>query len=596
MMTGGNNGVTHLKSTEIYNLITNTWTPAADMNKPRFGHASVRLLDGKVLVIGGNSFDYGTDDSTEIYDPATDTWSTSAPMLTKRSGHAAVTLPNGNVIVTGGTNNEGSLNSTEIYNPIDNTWTPGPDMGATRQEHSAVLLDDGRVMVIGGTVNGMMSKRTEIYDPTNNSWTAGPDLPSARYVMAAATAEDGRVYVTGGLDGSYSPLTSVMVYDSEVNSWNSIGSSMKFGRLVHTASAFLNGNGILIAGGSGNSGATNTSEMFQPSLRTHRPELSLPSGDVPNGTPITLSSKTPGAVIYYTTDGSTPQPNSTVYSGPISITETMTLKAIAIKPGWDQSQEISVSYNVLANANTPIIDTQPTDQTVNVDGDATLIVAASGGESLSYQWFSNTTINTTDGTLIPGATSPTYAAPTGVAGTTYYYCIITNTDTNATGQQTATAISNVVMVSVASNSPKAIMGFSFNGLKPTVTGTVYESTKTVELTVPYGTDVTALEPTIIHTGVSVSPASGTVQDFTTPVLYTVTAADNSTQSYTVTVNVASNSAKSITGFSFNLLKRTVTGKVNESAKTVELTVPYGTDVTALEPTDDYPYGSECVAS
>jgi len=36
----------------------------------------------------------------------------------------------------------------------------------------------------------------------------------------------------------------------------------------------------------------------------------------------------------------------------------------------------------------------------------------------------------------------------------------------------------------------------------------------------------------------VSPASGTVQDFTTPVLYTVTAADNSTQSYTVKVTVA----------------------------------------------------------
>lgn len=85
---------------------------------------------------------------------------------------------------------------------------------------------------------------------------------------------------------------------------------------------------------------------------------------------------------------------------------------------------------------------------------------------------------------------------------------------------------------------KAIIGFELNGITPAVTGTVDESTKTIALTVPYGTDVAALAPTITHTGASVSPASDAAQDFTNPVTYTVTAADDSMQQYTVTVTAA----------------------------------------------------------
>ncbi|MEK6753498.1 MAG: hypothetical protein AABZ00_14670, partial [Chloroflexota bacterium] len=59
----------------------------------------------------------------------------------------------------------------------------------------------------------------------------------------------------------------------------------------------------------------------------------------------------------------------------------------------------------------------------------------------------------------------------------------------------------------------------------------------ITVLVPNGTDVTTLVPTISHTGASVSPNSGVAQDFTNPVIYTVTAEDASTQLYTVTVTV-----------------------------------------------------------
>lgn len=40
-----------------------------------------------------------------------------------------------------------------------------------------------------------------------------------------------------------------------------------------------------------------------------------------------------GAEIRYTTDGSQPTAQSTLYSGPLTLTETTTVKAIAIKDG-----------------------------------------------------------------------------------------------------------------------------------------------------------------------------------------------------------------------------------------------------------------------
>lgn len=59
----------------------------------------------------------------------------------------------------------------------------------------------------------------------------------------------------------------------------------------------------------------------------------------------------------------------------------------------------------------------------------TVTASVSDGGSLSYQWYKNTTASTTGGTLISGATSATYSAPTTEVGTTYYYCKVKNTIT-----------------------------------------------------------------------------------------------------------------------------------------------------------------------
>ncbi|WP_080057127.1 outer membrane protein assembly factor BamB family protein [Spirosoma aerolatum] len=98
------------------------------------------------------------------------------------------------------------------------------------------------------------------------------------------------------------------------------------------------------------------------------------------------------------------------------------------------------------------------------------------------------------------------------------------------------------------SSAKSITTFAFNALSPVVNATIDATAKTISATVAAGTDVTKLVPTItISDKVTVSPASGAVQDFSKSVTYTVTAEDGSTQAYTVYVIVASAGNAGVTG-------------------------------------------------
>ena len=76
------------------------------------------------------------------------------------------------------------------------------------------------------------------------------------------------------------------------------------------------------------------------------PEFSVASGAVNSGTTVTISCATEEAKIYYTTDDSDPTAESTPYSEAISVTEAVTLKAIAVKDGMNNSAVASVSYTI----------------------------------------------------------------------------------------------------------------------------------------------------------------------------------------------------------------------------------------------------------
>ena len=77
------------------------------------------------------------------------------------------------------------------------------------------------------------------------------------------------------------------------------------------------------------------------------PAFSVASGAVNSGTSVIITCSTEGAKIYYTTDGTKPTAESTEYTSAISVTSAVTLKAIAVKSGMNDSAVASASYLVI---------------------------------------------------------------------------------------------------------------------------------------------------------------------------------------------------------------------------------------------------------
>jgi len=82
-------------------------------------------------------------------------------------------------------------------------------------------------------------------------------------------------------------------------------------------------------------------------IATARPVISLPTGTY-NGTQmVSITDSTPGAVIYYTTDGTTPSRSSPIFSGtPISVTSSQALKSIAVAPDYQPSSQAIAVYTI----------------------------------------------------------------------------------------------------------------------------------------------------------------------------------------------------------------------------------------------------------
>lgn len=77
------------------------------------------------------------------------------------------------------------------------------------------------------------------------------------------------------------------------------------------------------------------------------PVFSVASGAVAENTQVEITCATEGAKIYYTTDGNAPTAQSTLYNGAITITEAVTIKAIAVKDGMTDSAVATASYTVI---------------------------------------------------------------------------------------------------------------------------------------------------------------------------------------------------------------------------------------------------------
>lgn len=131
------------------------------------------------------------------------------------------------------------------------------------------------------------------------------------------------------------------------------------------------------------SGCYNLQTVESPTI-VATPTASLATGNYTTEQTVSLTSSTSGADIYYTTDGTTPTQSSTKYSSPITVSESVVLKAIAVKSG-NADSSVMTAYYILESPSSGV--TVSTEQnmsiihSVNPDYTVTIPTSANLGNS-----------------------------------------------------------------------------------------------------------------------------------------------------------------------------------------------------------------------
>ncbi|MCF7913506.1 MAG: chitobiase/beta-hexosaminidase C-terminal domain-containing protein [Candidatus Cloacimonetes bacterium] len=209
------------------------------------------------------------------------------------------------------------------------------------------------------------------------------------------------------------------------------------------------------------------------------PTFSLPSGTYTSSQSVTISCITSGATIRYTTNGSTPTSTSPLYSSPIIVTTTTTLKAQAFKSGWTDSPVTTATYTITINVvATPTFN--PPGGSYTSTQDITISCTTSG-----------TTIRYTTNGSTPTSTSPVYSSPINLTTTTTLkakafksgwtdspvatatYTITINVVATPTFNPPGGSYTTSQNVTITSTTSGATIRYTTNGSTPTSSSTLY---------------------------------------------------------------------------------------------------------------------------
>ena len=148
------------------------------------------------------------------------------------------------------------------------------------------------------------------------------------------------------------------------------------------------------------------------------PAFSPAPGTYADAQDITLSTPTSGASIRYTTDGSAPTDTiGTLYTAPIHITDSLTLKAVAYRAGWRTSSVISGAYTIGFHVAAPTFSPGPGTYTSEQD---VTVTTATAGATIRYTT-NGSTPTETSGTVYSARCAfpnrrPSRPSPIGPAG------------------------------------------------------------------------------------------------------------------------------------------------------------------------------------
>lgn len=223
-----------------------------------------------------------------------------------------------------------------------------------------------------------------------------------------------------------------------------------------------------------------TTSLYTPSPA---PTFTPGSGTYGTMSTVTISDATPGAKIYYTTNGSTPGTGSTLYFGPITVTATETIKAMAMATGYSASMATTAVYTILQAVATPTFSLSAGSYN---SAQPVTISDTTAGATIYYTTDGSTP--TTASNVYRGAITVSasetlkaiavFAGDTNSAVATAVYTITTiaATPTFSLANGTYTSAQTVTIKDATSN---ATIYYTTNGTTPTTGSTVYSGPITV---------------------------------------------------------------------------------------------------------------------
>jgi WD40 repeat protein len=214
-----------------------TFTATGNMTRGRSGHTATLLVDGRVLIAGGNA-----DATAELYDPATGTFTATGNMTTARWDHTATLLPDGRVLIVG--RSADSLVSADLYDPSTGTFTAA---GNITTSTNIGLLADGRVLIAGGPV-------AVLYDPGMRTFTVAGD-PAPMVSPTATLLPDGRVLFPA-------PFFNSQLYDPRTGTFSLTGPQTAY----ESRATLLTSGKVLVTGGNDDPGPAADAEVYDPSI------------------------------------------------------------------------------------------------------------------------------------------------------------------------------------------------------------------------------------------------------------------------------------------------------------------------------------------
>jgi N-acetylneuraminic acid mutarotase len=262
-------GRVSVKTVQIYDLASDTWTRGPDLSEVN-NHGMAAAHDGVVYLFGGQ-IDPQTAYVDTVY--ALDTkqgaaakWVQKASMPTKRSAGAAVVYQDKIYVVSG---RPPRGHDFAVYDPKADKWETLPELPSQRN-HIAAEVIAGKIHVFGGRLGGgFQSDKTaahEIYDPATKRWTVGAPMLKPRSGINSTIAY-GCVHVWGGEEQA-GVFPDHDYYDPRADKWTKLPD---MALPIHgvTGATFANGLIYVTGGGDkvGGSSGTLLNQVYRPDVK-----------------------------------------------------------------------------------------------------------------------------------------------------------------------------------------------------------------------------------------------------------------------------------------------------------------------------------------